>query len=86
VKLHYGNSRIFAIETYLRSIMRKSVQRTAIEDIVSVERSLRIFRITFAHSKRFLTAFRICSETSATNRMSTVLDKKTEFLITFKEF
>lgn len=59
---------------YLRSIMRKSIQRTTVKNVISIERSLRIFRITFAHSKRLLTAFWIRSET--TNCMSTNLKQK----------
>lgn len=52
--------------------MRKSVQRAAVEDVISVERPLRIFirLISLARFKRLLAAFRIRSNTPAANRMS----------------
>lgn len=47
--------------------MRESVQRASVKDIVSVEWSLWIFRISFTSFERLLAALRIRSKTPTAN-------------------
>lgn len=65
--------------------MRKSVQRAAVKDVVSVEWSLRILRISLSHPERFLATLqnvsgilRIRSQPTAANCVSTDLNYKTK--------